>query len=191
MIVISILSVLAVTNGCASMHVPLLSSSSRSHLSDGYGALKLFLEDEQYLTWIRRTNAVLTFNDINESSMLLIDEIADASEGALDELEQLAKLKPGIVFVEFSDESIGKATLDSLRISTAKEFLLDSADFEKNLLLSQSNILRVISHLARELEQKETNVRRKKWLKKLADRYERYYQQVFSRISIATKDKSR
>jgi len=150
----------------------------------GYSALKLFLEDEQHLTTIRRVKLVLAFESISGKSTKLIDEIADSSEQALEDLEKLATAKPVIVFEEFSDESIGKATLDSMRIATAKEFLFETDDFEKDLLLSQSNILRVISHLAKQLEEKETNAKRKAWLNKLAIRYEKYYQQVYARISI-------
>lgn len=163
---------------------------SASTIDAGYSALKLFLEDEQYLTAIRRVKTVITFEGISSDSKKLIDEIADASEQALEQLEKLAAAKPVIKFEEFPDESIGKATLDSMRFETAKEFLFDADDFEKNLLLSQSKILRVISHLAKQLEQKETNVKRKAWLNKLAQRYEKYYQQVYARILISNKEKA-
>ena len=153
----------------------------------GYSALKLFLEDEQHLTTLRRIKLVLAFEGISDKSTRLVDEIAETSEQALDDLEKLAAAKPAIVFKEFSDDSIGKATFDSLRIATAKELLLETDDFEKDLLLSQSNILRLISHLAKQLEEKETNANRKAWLNKLALRYEKYYQQVYARISITGK----
>lgn len=161
-----------------------------SSIASGYSVLKLFLEDEQHLTTIRRVKMVITFEDINDSSTNLVDKIADSSEQALDELEKLATVKPVIVFEEFSDESIAKATLDSLRYTTAKEFLFETDDFEKNLLISQSQILRVISQLAKQLEEKESNSKRKVWLNKLAARYEKYYQQVYARIIISAKNKT-
>ena len=161
--------------------------SATSPTSTGYSALKLFLEDEQYLTAIRRTKMVISFSGISDKSEKLIDKISASSEQALKELEKLAAVKPSIVFEEFSDETIGKATLDSLRMTTAKEFLLKSENFEKNLLLSQLNILRVISHLAEQLEEKETSAKRKAWLNKLANRYENYYQQIYARITISVK----
>ena len=151
----------------------------------GYSALRLFLEDEQHLTTIRRIKTVITFNGVSDNTAKLIDQIADTSEQALEELEQLATAKPAIVFEKFDEDSIGKATLDSMRYTTAREFLFDSDDFEKSLLLSQSQILPVISHLARQLEQSETNAKRKAWLNKLADRYEDYYRKVYLRITIA------
>lgn len=153
----------------------------------GYSVLKLFLEDEQHLTTIRRVKKLITFEGISNDSTTLIDEIADSSELALEQLKKLTALKPVVVLRDFSDDSIGKATLDSLRIATAKEFLFESDDFEKNLLISQSQILRVISHLAKQLEEKETNIKRKDWLKKLAVRYEDYYQKVYALIAITTK----
>jgi hypothetical protein len=164
--------------------------TATSTVDAGYSALKLFLEDEQHLTTIRRIKLVLAFEGISDKSKKLVDEIADSSEQALEDLEKLATAKPVIKFEDFSDESIGKATLDSLRIATAKEFLLETDDFEKDLLLSQSKILRVISHLAKQLEQKETNAKRKAWLNRLAIRYEKYYQQVYARIYITGKGKA-
>ena len=155
-------------------------------VNDGYSALRLFLQDEQYLTAIRRAKMVIRFKDISANASKLIDEIADSSEQALQELEMLAQKKPVIVFGEFSDDWIGKATLDSLRLMTAKEFLLETENFEKNLLLSQLHILRVISHLAKQLEKKESNTRRKDWLHQLAVRFEDYYQRVYALISIKT-----
>jgi hypothetical protein len=55
-------------------------------------------------------------------------------------------------------------------------------------LLSQSQILRVISHLAKQLEQKEISNERKAWLNKLAERYEHYYQQVYARLRLTSGD---
>lgn len=156
----------------------------------GYSALKLFLKDEQHLTTIRRVKLVLAFEGISDNSRKIIDQIADSSEQALEDLEKLATARPVIIFEDFSDESIGKATFDSLRIATAKEFLFETDDFEKDLLISQSQILRVISHLAKQLAEKETNAKRKTWLNKLAIRYEKYYQQVYARISITGKGKA-
>ena len=154
--------------------------------ASGYSALKLFLEDEQYLTTIRRTKMVITFSDISDNSKKLIDDIADSSEQALVELEAFAQQKPVVVFEDFSEEMIAKATLDSLRMETAKEFLFEADDFEKNLLLSQLKVLPVISHLAEQLEKKETNQKRKTWLNKLAKKYKDYYQQVDDSISLAS-----
>ena len=104
-------------------------SHKNTRIDTGYTALKLFLEDEQHLTTIRRVKTVITFDGISDKSTKLIDDIADTSGQALDELEKLAAAKPVIKFEEFSDESIGKATLDSLRMETAKEFLLYTDDF--------------------------------------------------------------
>jgi len=156
-------------------------------ISSGYSALRLFLEDEQHLTFIRRAKMIITFSDISDNASTLIDDIAASSEQALAELEKLEKAKPHIVFEDFSDDTIAKATFDSLRMASAKEFLFDSDNFEKNLLLSQLKVLPVISHLAMQLEKKETNNRRKIWLNNLAARYAKHYQQVNERILISAK----
>jgi hypothetical protein len=165
--------------------------SASSSVSTGYSALKLFLEDEEHLTAIRRTKMVITFSGISDGSSKLIDDIASDSEQALEELEQLTTIKPRIKLIEFSDDLIGKATFDSLRITAGKEFLLvEAEDFEKNLLVSQLKVLRVISHLALALEEKETSSKRKKWLNKLAVRYESYYQKVNARITLSSRAKT-
>jgi hypothetical protein len=186
MLITSMLGILVFTD----THAIGASRQKAQTIDSGYSALKLFLEDEQHLTTLRRVKLVLAFEGISDKSTRLVDDIAETSEQALDDLEKLAAGRPAIVFEEFSDDSIGKATFDSLRIATAKELLLETDDFEKDLLLSQSNILRVISHLAKQLEEKETNAKRKAWLNKLAVRYEKYYQQVYARISITGKGKA-
>ena len=186
MLITSMLGILVFTNTHATGDL----KQQTDTIDSGYSALRLFLQDEQHLTTLRRVKLVITFEGISDKSTRLVDEIAETSEQALDDLEKLAAARPAIVFEEFSDDSIGKATFDSLRIAAAKEMLLETEDFEKDLLLSQSNILRVISHLAKQLEEKETNAKRKAWLNKLAVRYEKYYQQVYARISITGNGKA-
>ncbi|MCK4833586.1 MAG: hypothetical protein KAT12_02375 [Gammaproteobacteria bacterium] len=161
-------------------------------ITTGYSALMLFLEDEQHLTSIRRAKMVINFSGISDRSEKLVDDIANSSAQAIEELEKLSKAKPVIAFETFSDDTIAKATIDSLRMTTAKEFLFDGDDFEKDLLISQLKVLRVISHLARQLAEKETNSRREKWLNQLAERYENYYQKANTGIMLAAslKDKT-
>ena len=159
-------------------------------IDSGYSVLKLLLEDEQHLTVIRRTKMVLTFARINDTSTTIIDAISTSSERSLDELESLATKQPEISFSELSGETIASATLNSLRMATAKEFLFDGDNFEKDLLLSQLKVLPVIIHLAEQLEANETNSDRKQWLNRLASQYKEHYQLVSSRISITAADKS-
>ena len=187
---IALIALLSFVNISSSAAVRANDQTQSESITYGYSTLKIFLEDEQYLTAIRRTKMLLTFSDISDSSRKLIDDIANSSEKALEELKKIAQEKPPIAFEEFSDETIAKATLDSLRMTTAKEFLFETEDFEKNLLLSQLKVLPVISHLAEQLEKKETNQQRRVWLNKLANRYEKYYQQVNANISIASKNRS-
>ena len=188
MFVISVIFALGVTSAYA--NTTIAPTPGQSNLNDGYSALKLFLEDEQYLTLIRRTKSVLTFSSISEPSRKLIDEIADASEKALDELERMTAYSPHITIEDISEHTIAKATLDSMRLETAKEFLVSGEEFEKSLLVSQMQVLRVISHLAKQLEQNEANAKRKVWLKQLAAQYEKYYKQVFARLSVTPKSKA-
>ncbi len=172
------------------MLVSASAQSTTDAMNSGYSVLRLLLEDEQHLTVIRRAKMVITLSEIGDTSTRLVDEISDNSKQLLDQLELLAEEKPVIIFTDFSDDTITSATLNSLRMTTAKEFLFDSDNFEKNLLISQLKILPLLIHLAEELEGKETNANRKHWLNDLASRYKKHYQQINSRISISTKESS-
>ncbi len=188
-----LLFVLCLTGMLVISDSPSVTASTRTSTdvsSTGYSVLKLLLEDEQHLTIIRRTKMIITFDGISDHSTRLIDMISDSSEQDLQALEKLAMNRPVIRFEDFSDDAIGKATLDSLRMTTAKEFFFEANAFEKNLLLSQLKVLRLISHLAQQLELKETNKERKTLLRKMSDRYEEYYQQVNARITITTVNRS-
>ena len=167
-----------------------ITSSTTGTIDSGYSVLKLLLEDEQHLTAIRRVKMVVTFSGINDASARLIDEISENSERSLDELEKLAEEKSGIILSDLSSDTIAVATLNSLRMTTAKEFLFAGDDFEKDLLISQLKVLPVIIHLAEQLEIKETNANRKKWLNQLAGQYEKHYQQINSRITLSAIEKS-
>jgi hypothetical protein len=188
-VIIKLIFITGLSISLISAASPIVSASNKAintsqNIVAGYSALKLFLEDEQYLTVIRRTKMVITFSGISEKSVALIDNIANTSEQSLTELEKLSGLKPSFAFKEFSDDVIAKATLDALRMTTAKEFLFQSENFEKNLLLSQLKVLQVISHLAEQLANQENNKQRKIWLTKLAKKYETYYQQINDNILI-------
>lgn len=161
-----------------------LDKSSASEVDSGYSALLLFLENQQHLTLLRRIRSFLTLQDISDESTKLLDSISESSAKAHDELEKLAKKKPAVVIQKFSDNSIGKATFDSLRMTTAKELMLDSKNFEKNLLFSQTQMLRLISHLAEELKEHESNEKRKAWLIALSKRYEEYYVRIYKRMAL-------
>ncbi len=159
-------------------------AASADELNTGYSVLILFLEDEQYLTVIRRAKLILTFSGISDASEQLVDDIADTSEDALEQFDELADERPPLELKAFSDNMIGKITFDSLRSQTAREFIFDSDGFEKNLLLSQHKILRVISQLASQLSTFETSQKRIIWLQMISERYENFYQQVHKHIHI-------
>ena len=188
-----LLFVLCLTGMLVISDSPSVKASTRTITSaspTGYSVLKLLLEDEQHLTIIRRAQMIITFDGISDPSTRLIDMISDSSDQDLEALEKLAMNRPVIQFQDFPDDAIGKATLDSLRMTTAKEFFFDADDFEKNILLSQLKVLRLISHLSLQLEIKEPNKERKALLLKMSDRYEDYYQQVNARITITTTSRS-
>ena len=67
---------------------------------------------------------------ISEPTKQVIDDIAQTSAIALEELEQLASLTPRIIFDVDRAGQIEQMTRDALRITTAKEFLTSKEDFE-------------------------------------------------------------
>jgi hypothetical protein len=76
-------------------------------------------------------------------------------------------------------------TRDALRITTAKEFLTSKEDFEVRLIVSQTQALRFISHVTKELSDIETNTKRKEWLGMISDQFENLYLRVLSRLKVA------
>jgi len=171
-------------NGYAKDPVSHTDDTSES-LNDGYGILHATLGDEQYLKTIRLAKTIVTFKSISEPTRHIIDDIAQTSSDVLEELEQLASLYPEILFDAGIDGRIEQKVRKALRITTAKEFLTSKDNFEVLLLVSQTQALRFISHLAKELHDIETNTRRKVWLGTLSDRYEALYRRVLSRLKVA------
>jgi len=161
------------------------SDTTTQSLNVGYSILRVTLRDEQHLKTIRFTKAIVTFKSISEPTKRVIDDIAQTSAVALEELEQLESLAPGIIFDIERVGQIDQMTRDALRITTAKEFLTSNEDFEVRLLVSQTQALRFISHLTKELHVIETNTKRKEWLGAISEQYEMLYLRVLSRLKIA------
>jgi hypothetical protein len=154
-------------------------------LNVGYDILRDTLRDEQHLKTIRYTKTIVTFKSISEDTEQVIDDIAQTSAVALKELEQLASLTPRIIFDINGAGQIEQMTRDALRITTAKEFLTSKEDFEVRLIVSQTQALRFISHVTKELSDIETNTKRKEWLGMISDQFEILYLRVLSRLKVA------
>jgi hypothetical protein len=154
-------------------------------LNVGYDILRDTLRDEQHLKTIRYTKTIVTFKSISEDTEQVIDDIAQTSAVALKELEQLASLTPRIIFDINGAGQIEQMTRDALRITTAKEFLTSKEDFEVRLLVSQTQALRFISHVTKELSDIETNTKRKEWLGMISEQFENLYLRVLSRLKVA------
>jgi hypothetical protein len=161
------------------------SDTTPQSLNVGYDILRDTLRDEQHLKTIRYTKTIVTFKSISEPTEQVIDEIAQTSAAALEELEQLASLTPRIIFDVDRAGQIEQMTRDALRITTAKEFLTSKEDFEVRLLVSQTQALRFISHVTKELSDIETNTKRKQWLGMISDQFEILYLRVLSRLKVA------
>jgi hypothetical protein len=144
----------------------------------GYSILRLFLEDEQYLTAIRRAKSVINLDTTSDSVADLVDEIADVSESALADLDNFSEKPPAIRFVPLDRDSIAYSVFDELRFSTAKALLLDGEQFEKNILLSQIQVLPVIAQLAASIAENETSSHRKRWLEQLNKKYSGLYRRA-------------
>jgi hypothetical protein len=154
-------------------------------LNSGYSILYTTLRDEQHLKIIRLTKSFVTFKSISKPTRQIIDDISKTSSSAVDKLEKLVSLSPLIKLDTEKDGKIEQMTRDAIRTTTAKEFLASKEDFELKLLISQSLALRYITHLTKELHAIEMNSKRKVWLAKLSDRYEKLYRRVLSRLKVA------
>ena len=151
------------------------SASSTVATSPGYSLLRQLLVDEHYLTTIRRVKHILNFGGISARSTELVDQISSSSEKALRQLDSLAGEAPAIQFDGLDKPNIAITTFDALRYDVARKFIFDGEHFEKDVLLSQVQVLPVITHLTKQLEANEVNIQRKKWLHDLAEHYSEFY----------------
>lgn len=151
----------------------------------GYRVLKKLLEDEKHLKTLRIVKDVITLGETSRPSVTLIEDIAGTSSRSLEEMDELIKLEPGIMLDKAGPTQLGGKILDALRKSTAKDLITASGDdFEVSLIISQAQVLRLISQLLKELSQLEPNTTRQAWLVDLADRYEDFYQRAVARLVI-------
>ena len=166
---------------------PAYSATSTVATGSGYTLLRQLLVDEHYLTTIRRVKHILNFGGISASSAKLVDQISSSSENALRQLDALATEPPAVQFDQLDEPNIAISTFDSLRYDMARKFIFDGERFEKDVLLSQVQVLPVITHLTKQLEANEANSRRKKWLHSLAEHYSQFYKrsQDFLVLSMA------
>ena len=164
---------------------PAYSASNMLETGPGYSLLRQLLVDEHYLTTIRRLKRILNFGGINQRSAELIDQISNSSDNALQQLDALATEEPAIRFDQLDEPNIAITTFDALRYDMARKFIFDGEHFEKDVLLSQMQVLPVISHLTKQLEANESNVQRKTWLHNLAERYGGFYKRSQSFFVLA------
>lgn len=164
---------------------PAYSASNTLATGPGYSLLRQLLVDEHHLTTIRRFKRILNFGGINEHSAELIDQISSSSDNALQQLDALATEQPAIQFDQLDEPNIAITTFDALRYDMARKFIFDGERFEKDVLLSQMQVLPVISHLTKQLEMNESNAQRKKWLHNLAERYVDFYKRSQSFFVLA------
>jgi len=166
---------------------PAHSASSTVATDPGYSLLRQLLVDEHYLTAIRRVKYILNFGGISADSAKLVDQISSSSEKALQQLDALATEPPAIQFDQLDKPNIATTTFDALRYDMARKFIFDGERFEKDVLLSQLQVLPVITHLTKQLEANEVNAGRKKWLHQLAEHYADFYKrsQSFFVLAIA------
>lgn len=151
----------------------------------GYAVLRKLLGDEKHVNTLRIVKSAITFSKSSERTVTLIDDIATTSARALDEMDALAALKPVINPDTAGREQLGSEILDALRLATARELITATGeDFEISLVLSQVQVLRLISQLLRELQELDPNTRRQAWLADLARDYESLHSRAVARLSV-------
>ncbi|HUT40644.1 MAG TPA: hypothetical protein VM011_04815 [Gammaproteobacteria bacterium] len=172
---------------CDSFSERLHPEQTASHPRDaGYRALRTLLSDEQHIKTLRIVKSVVTFQATSDSTIALIDDIATTASSSLAEIDKLATLEPEINFDESAPAQLGSEILDALRVATAWELISASRDdFELNLVLSQTQALRLISQLLKELQKLDPNAKRQVWLAGLDDNYVDLYRRAVARLSVA------
>lgn len=152
----------------------------------GYRALRTLLGDEQHIKTLRIVKSAVTFQATSDTTTALVNDIATTASGSLAELEKLATLEPAIIFDEPGPAQLGSEILDALRVATAWELIsAPRDDFELNLVLSQTQALRLLGQLLRELRALDPNAKRQAWLAGLSENYEELYRRAVARLSVA------
>lgn len=151
----------------------------------GYAVLRKLLGDEQHVNTLRIVKSAITFSKSSDRTIDLINDIATTSARGLDDLDALAALRPAINPETAGQERLGSEILDALRLATARELITATGeDFELSLVLSQVQVLRLISQLLGELQELDPNTRRQAWLADLAGNYEKLYGRAVARLSV-------
>lgn len=152
----------------------------------GYAVLQKLLGDEEHVKTLRIVKSVVTLHKSSAATSALIDDIARVSAAGLADLERLVTLQPAIDPDVSSEERLGNGILDALRVATARDLILASGDeFEVNLVISQTQALRLITQLLKELQAIDPNPRRRSWLDGLAGKYEKLYSRAMARLSVS------
>ena len=174
---------------CDGVSVQPCLEQENSHPRDvGYSVLRKLLSDEKNVEAFRIVKNVITFQTTTDSTNTLIDDIASTSSSSLSDIDKLATLEPVIILDEPNPAQLGREILDALRVATASDLIMASRnDFEVYLILSQTQALRLISQLLKELRELDPNVKRQAWLEDLAVEYEDLYSRAVARLSVAVE----
>lgn len=174
---------------CDGVSVQPCLEQGNSHPRDiGYSVLRKLLSDEQNIKAFRIVKNVITFQTTTDSTNNLIDDIASISSRSLTDIEKLATMEPIIILDKPGPPQFAGEILNALRVATASDLIMASRDdFEVNLILSQTQALRLISQLLKELRELDPNVKRQAWLEDLAVEYEDLYSRAVARLSVAVE----
>jgi len=185
-LMVMVLVLLTFLSSCDGLTEQPPSNQGNNQLRDaGYRALKKLLGDEKRLKTFRIVKDVVTIGETSRPSATLIDDIATTSSSSLEEMDKLATLEPRIMLDKPGPTQLGGEILDALRVATAKDLITASGEeFEASLIISQAQVLRMISLLLKELSELDPNTTRQAWLEGLADKYEGFYQRAIARLMI-------
>ncbi|MEZ5542832.1 MAG: hypothetical protein R3F42_12435 [Pseudomonadota bacterium] len=186
---VTLLALLPLLCACDSFTaIPQPAPTGNAARDDAYRVLHTLLRDERYIKALRIIKDTITFQASTAATASLIDDIATLSSRSLDQIDKLAALDPAIDLGAATADRFGSKILDALRVATARDLITASReDFEVNLVVSQTQALRVISQLLEELQALDTNHRRQTWLADLAAKYEALYRRAVARLAVAGK----
>lgn len=150
-------------------------------LSQGYALLYDLLQENRRVNQATR----IPFRSVSDETSALLDDIAEASGNAADQLYDLAEATPAIGLDQDGLPVLESATRDAIASTTTSDLLTGDRDhFEKYLLLTQTEATRYAAHLAGQLAEAEAHGARRVFLRDVRQRFEQLYEQVLARLAV-------
>ena len=126
---------------------------------------------------------ILLIKSASEPTVELIRAIALASDEAQKQIRTYADQDARIELGHADLPGVEQATRDAIESVTAGKLIFDAERFELDLLLTQYEATKYGYFLARQLAKLDPDDRRRQWLGRFSESYQKLYDQTVTRIS--------